>query len=123
MGLDVDQLRLAGDHLRMLAFARPALFGNAYDSATVLAALAAATDDQVTTIQEILPQLDLMRGKMIAIDSRFKALQVGKIQLNPKEWGQRLTQYQWLCIQMGACVGIIRPLLGYGVSTDADRGW
>jgi hypothetical protein len=123
MGLDPDELRRAGNHLRNLAFARPALFGSAYSNATVRTALEDATDEQVATIQELLPELDAMSGKMLAIDSRFKARVVGKVQLNPAEWGSRMTQYQWAQIQLGACIAVITPQLAYGVSTDRDRGW
>lgn len=120
MALNPDEKRRAANHLRSLRFSRPALFESGVD---VDAALADATDDQVTTIQEMLPDLDRMKDSMIAIDSRFKARVVGKVQLNPNEWGNRLTQYEWLCVQLGALLAVISPLLSYAISTDADRGW
>jgi hypothetical protein len=65
-------------------------------------ALESLTANGETTIVALLVVLDALYLKLQSADTRFQASKVGPIELNPKEWQDRITQWRFFLAKLDA---------------------
>lgn len=68
------------------------------------AALASLTSTGETTVTGLLTILDALYLKLQSADTRFQAVKVGPIELNPKEWADRMTQWRFFLGKLDAAL-------------------
>lgn len=69
-------------------------------------ALNQLTAGGVTSVLQILAVMDPLYTKLGIVDTRFQAQKVGEITLNPKEWQDRMTQWEFFRGQLAAVLGL-----------------
>jgi len=81
------------------------------------AALNSLTPNGETTVRELLTTLDALRTKLTTVDTRFQATKVDTIELNPKEWSDRITQYDYFRGQLARTLAV-----PFDPPSEADAG-
>jgi hypothetical protein len=84
------------------------------DTHRLQTALDNVTANGETTVRALLTDLDAKRTAFIASDTRFQATRVGQIELNPKEWADRITQYAYLQRDLAATLDVLELVAGSG---------
>lgn len=78
------------------------------------------TPNGETTVRNLLGILDGLYAKQQTVDTRFQALAVGSIKTNPKEWQDRMTQYDHFRMQLARTLDV--PLDPPGAATEFGAG-
>jgi hypothetical protein len=119
VALTADEQRRCYLHLKVMQVNRWGVFvGNLpetnQDTHRLQTALDNVTANGETTVRALLTDLDAKRTAFIASDTRFQATRVGQIELNPKEWADRITQYAYLQRDLAATLDVLELVAGSG---------
>jgi ABC-type phosphate transport system substrate-binding protein len=109
--LDPEQQRKVYLYLRVLQVSATGdLLGNVpvLTEAThkLQAAIDSLTAAGATSVVQLLAAMDPLFTRLGTVDTRFQAEQIGTIKTNPKEWQDRITQWEWFRGQLAAALGL-----------------
>lgn len=97
--LDVEQIDTSG----ALVGGLPMLTARTH---LLQAAVDGLTTNGEATARELLATLDTLRTELAAVRTRMQASAVGAITLNPREWADRQTQYDWYRARLARTLGL-----------------
>lgn len=126
MALTSDEQRRCYLHLQVMQVNRFGVFVGGQpqtmlDTHRLQVALDNVTPNGETTVRALLTDLDAKRTAFVASDTRFQATRVGQIELNPKEWADRMAQYRYLQGELAAALDVLELLDNLGGGAQGPR--
>jgi hypothetical protein len=122
MALTADEQRRCYLYLGYLQVNRTGVFVGGQPMTTEVVqklqvSLDTVTPNGETSVRALLATLDGLYAKLGTADTRMQASVVGSVTLNPKEWSDRMQQWQFFRRQLAVTLDVaLDPF------TEADRG-
>lgn len=125
MALSTDEQRRCFLYLGYIQVNRTGVFVGGQPQTIEVVQLLQTSLDSVTpngeaTVRALLGTLDGLYAKQQTVDSRFQATGIGTIKLNPKEWADRLEQWDYFRMQLARTLDV--PLDPPGAASDGEGG-